>query len=410
MLSVSCTSCHTRFDDDGTYYALCPACGGVLDVDVTAERLRAVDPAVLRTAAPEGIDHYRDLLPLGGPFPWPSLGEGNTPLVHAERLAEAFGIDDLWLKNEGQNPTGSFKDRPIAVAVAKAIECGARALVTSSSGNAGASLAAYAARAGVPAWVLVPERTPSQNVGQIALHGARVVKVRGDVGEVFNLGLEIARAFAWTNVSTTFLSPFPTEGNKTVAYELARQRAWTSPEWILVPVGAGPLPYGILKGFRELHELGMVASLPRMVAVQAEGCAPIVRAYQQRRPVEAWGAPQTVAKGIADPLRGYEHDGELVIDMVRRSGGTAIAVDDDEIMSAARLLARAEGVLAEPTGAVAVAGAKALQRRGLVRPGDHVVAVVTGSGLKHVEGLSADAADPPTIDPTLERFVAAVEA
>jgi threonine synthase len=409
-LGVRCTRCDADVKDDGTYLLSCPTCGGILDVVMTEERLRTVDDALLRSPAPAGIDHYGPLLPIRSTFPWASLGEGNTPLVSCPRLAASLGVERLWVKNEGQNPTGSFKDRPISVAIAKAMECGATGLITSSSGNAGAALAAYAARAGVPAWVIVPERTPNQNVRLIAAYGATILKARGDVAHVHRLCLAIGRAFGWTNVTTTFLSPFPTEGNKTVAYELALQRDWRVPDWILVPVGAGPLPYGIFKGYLELQRLGLIDTLPKMVAVQAAGCAPIVRAFDDGSPVRPWADPRTIAKGIADPLTGYEQDGDLLLTSIARSGGTAVAVDDAEILDAARLLARCEGVVAEPTGAVAVAAVRTLKRRGLVAGTDDIVAVVTGSGLKEVDALAADEAEPTTIEPTLDAFREAIGA
>lgn len=327
------------------------------------------------------------------------LGEGDTPLVAAER-PEAWGaVPGLRFKCETANPTGSFKDRPASVALSMARSWGVPGVVTASSGNAGASVAAYAARAGLPSVVLVPDDLPVGKASQIALYGPTLIAVRGHFSRAYDLALGWAERSGWYDVTSTLLSAFPTEGNKTVAYELWRQ-APRVPDWILVPVSSGPLLVGIAKGFAELRRAGLIDREPRLVAVQAAGCAPIAAAYDDGRDdVRAWGEPSTVASGIRDPLQGYADDGTRTLETARNTGGMALAVDDHAILDAADAMARHEGVAAEPTGAVAVAGALRMIADRRIAPDHEVVCLVTGHGLKDPAAYVGRTAEPYRIEP-----------
>ncbi len=387
----------------------CPSCGGILDAryDGSPEAWRAAFVAAVRDATP-GMWRWRATLPVprhGTPV---QLGEGDTPLIAAERPDAWGAVPGLRFKCETANPTGSFKDRPASVALSMARAWGVPGVVTASSGNAGASVAAYAARAGLPSVVLVPDDLPAGKASQIALYGPILIAVRGHFSRAYDLALDWAERSGWYDVTSTLLSAFPTECNKTVAYELWRQ-APRVPDWILIPVSSGPLLVGIAKGFAELRHAGLVDREPRLVAVQAAGCAPIAAAYDAGRDeVDAWGDPETVASGIRDPLQGYADDGTRTLEIARRSGGSALAVDDDAILDAAEAMARYEGVAAEPTGAVAVAGARRMIADGRIGREDTVVCLVTGHGLKDPAAYLDRSADPIPIDPEPAALTAAL--
>jgi threonine synthase len=393
----------------------CPACGGILDARYQGDAadLRAAFEAALRGRAALNAGpmwRWRAFLPIASDVSPVTLGEGGTPLLRAERPERWGGVSDFWFKAETANPTGSFKDRPGAVALTKARELGVPGVVTASSGNAGASVAAYAARAGLPAIVLVPDDLPPGKAAQIALHGPVLLSVRGHFSRAYDLALAWADRSGWYDVTSSFLSAFPTEGNKTVAYELWEELGRV-PDWVLVPVSTGPLLVGTLKGFDELRRAGLTDRVPRMVAVQASGCAPIARAFNAGDDeVLAWGEPRTVASGIRDPLQGYADDGTLTLRCVRSSGGAVIAVGDDAILDAAVALARHEGQAAEPTGAVALAGAIRMIHDGAIAPDDSVVCLVTGHCLKDVEAYATRLSPAVAIQPNVEALLEALAA
>jgi threonine synthase len=389
--SVFCTACGHRHPDEGCYLYGCPACGSILDVAYDLDALRPRWDSDTLARRPTGIGRWRELLPLARDEAIVSLGEGDTPLIDVPAAELGCPGVRLLLKLELCNPSGSFKDRAIAVAISKARAAGAGAAVISSTGNAGASLAAYSALLGLACYVLVPAATPPKALAQIAGYGARLIRVQGDISGPFRLAREAAARFGWANLATTYLSPYPTEGDKTAGFEIAMQLGWRCPDWILVPVGDGPLLYACYKAFVELRALGLVDRLPRMGAIQAAGCAPIYRAWQAGEDeVRAWGEPDTVAKGIADPLNGYPRDGTFTLRAVRASGGTVVAVGDDEILAARDSLMRRAGVMTEPTGAVPLAGLRRMLAHGQVSEGQVVALLITGHGLKQSAEMAVD--------------------
>jgi len=378
---MKCIKCGAEYPAQLLYR--CERCGGILDILYDFERIRdRIDFKVI-VARRDGMWNYRELLPIEDYSKIVSLGEGGTKLHRCSRLEDKFGIKQLYVKDETRNPTGSFKDRPISVAVTKAKEFGVNTVVTSSSGNAGASLSAYAAKAGITCFVFTPTNVALGPLSQMAVHGARIVTVKGSVSDSFKIAQVVAKKYGWMNVTSTFLCPYATEGDKTVGYEICEQLEWKVPQWILIPIGAGPLLFGSFKGFTELVKFDLIRDLPRMVGIQAEGCAPIVKAFKERTmEVRPWKNPKTIASGISDPLRGYTQDGNLTLKIIRKSKGVAIAVSDEDILDAVKLLAK-EGVFAEPTGAVSIAGLRKMIDDKIVDRHDLAVCVVTGHGLKN---------------------------
>jgi threonine synthase len=399
-----CTACQREYRLGRIYR--CESCNSPLDVQYDYGKISrgAFDPA--RGSRAEGMWTHRELLPVAPEY-IVSLGEGRTPLLRCSRLGDQLGLTSLWVKDETRQPTGSFKDRPLSVAVSKGKELGATTVVTASSGNAAAAMSAYAARAGLRAVVLVAADTPSGKLLQMCGSGARVVRVTGSVSNSIELAQAATKAFDWYNVTTTFANPYSVEGDKTVAYEIAAELGWRAPDWIVVPTGSGPLPAGIWKGFGEMHHFGLVAGLPKMVLAQAAGCAPIVEAFRcGGDAVRPWPSPRTVASGIKDPLVGYSEDGTYALKVVRRSGGAAVAVSDEEILRVTRLMAETEGLYAEPTAGTATACAADLRTRGTMGPDDEVVVVSTGHGLKQPFVGTEELEALPEIGPSLAALAA----
>jgi threonine synthase len=316
-------------------------------------------------------------------------------------------VEEAWCKCDHLNPSGSFKDRSAAIGVAWARERGYPGVICASSGNAAGAAATYAARAGLPAYVVVSSRAPKSKLSLATAHAAHVFTVVGDFSRAFAAAREAAVEVGLVNVTTTYVNCYAYEGNKSVAYELYEQME-VVPEWVVVPVGSGPLLYGVWKGFRELREFGLVDRIPRLLAVQPEGCAPIARAFAAgEEVVKPWSRVDTVVSGLDDPLQGYERDGTLTLMAVRESGGAALAVPDAEILRAGRLLAHEEGLFVEPAAAASIAGAAAAKRSGYIDGSEVVVCLLTGHGLKYQRG-SRDQAELETVGDEIE-LVRAIE-
>jgi threonine synthase len=377
----------------------CPDCGGILLVENDLSGWTGPDPTV------PGMERYRELLPLDTDSQLISLGEGGTPLISATRLSEDMHDIEVLLKNETVNPTGSFKDRALAVMTTRACDEGYGRVISSSSGNAGISSAAYAARAGVEATVVAPESTKQTKLAQLTVHGARVIRVRGSASDTYELAKAAAETGNWANLTTTFLSPLASAGFKTIGYELADQLDGHAPDWVIAPISAGPILVAVATAFREYRAAGRVDRVPRMVCAQAAGCAPIARAFEEgAENVTAWSdPPDTIATAIADPLRGYEDDGTLTLRVVRETEGVALTVTDDAIRKAIRRLAELEGVFAEPSGAVPLAALASLRDAGVIRAGSRVACLITGHGLKDPMAAHQDV-DAPLIEPDAEQL------
>ena len=345
-------------------------------------------------------EKYFELLPLLDRASVVSIGEGYTPFFRAKRLGNELGMSGLWLKDETGNPTGSFKDRPIVLGLAKALELGAETVATASSGNAANSLAAGSAKRGVRCVAFVPEKVPESKAYLLQHLGATVVRVAAgkdrSVDPTAWLLREACDRFGWHPVpSFGAFNPYQIEGAKTLAYEICEAG---DVDHVVVQVGGAGLLAGVYRGFRDYLELGFIDQMPMIHAVQSEGCAPFVKAFQEGRDVVAWDSPSTVAGGIAD---NYTWDWREGFEALRETGGSAVAVTDAEILDARRLLGKLEGVFAEPTGSASLAGVMALQREGMLGQGERVCALVTGSGYKDLGPMAGEYRAPPLISSSL---------
>ncbi len=363
--------------------------------DLEAVR-RVTSPDRLAVRAPT-MWRYRELLPVPEGVSPVTLGEGMTPLLPAPRLGPKLGLDDLWIKDESQLPTGSFKSRGLAMAVTMAKHFGLSRLAIPTAGNAGGALAAYAARAGLEAFVFMPRDTPVVNQMECVLAGARVYLVDGwitDCGAIVRNGKD---AVGWFDLST-LKEPYRLEGKKTMGLELAEQFDWTLPDVIVYPTGGGTGLIGMWKAFKELALLGWLKTerMPRMISVQSDGCAPIVQAFEaDRRFAEPWANPRTCASGLCVPAAVGDF---MILDAVRESSGCAVAVPEDRIAREMPRASAAEGIAFCPEAAACILAVEQLSRDGRIRPHERVVVFNTGSACKYIETVPLDL---PTIpDPT----------
>ncbi len=338
---------------------------------------------------------YRELMPLfDGEVPV-TLGEGWTPLIHTKRLGESLGMRRVYVKDESLNPTNSFKARGLSAAVTRAAHLGARTLSVPSAGNAANAVAAYGAAAGIEAKVFMPKDVKAPFIRECELYGADVTLVDGLITDAGRIAAERGRPLGWYDMST-LKEPYRIEGKKTMAYEVAEQLGWSLPDWIVYPTGGGTGMVGMWKAFEEMEHIGWLepGRRPRMVSVQAEHCAPIVRAFEQgAERSEMWKDARTVADGLRVPKAIGDF---LVLRAVRESGGTAVAVQDTDMVAGMRELGRREGISAAPEGGAALQAVKQLLRDGVVKPSDTVVIFNTGGALKYLRraGLVRDVAIP----------------
>ncbi len=378
---LECIECSARFKPTQIY--TCPKCGNLLQIGYKYQSLRRRFIASIRKSDPISVWRYKNLLPSSRRSAV-SLGEGGTPLSPSVRLKDQWGLYDVYFKNEGQNPTGSFKDRGMTVAITRAVELGARTVICASTGNTSASMAAYAVRAGMRAVVLIPAgKVAKGKLLQAVVHGARIQQVSGN----FDAALEKARKVAQNRklYLVNSLNPYRIEGQKTLALEIWEQLHHTVPNAIIVPVGNAGNISAIWKGFWELRKLRLTNRTPRMIGIQASGAAPIAAAYAKRQSrVIPWKHPQTSASAIRI---GAPASWKKALRAVKDSGGTMLTVSDNEISRAQRLLANQEGIFAEPASSASVAGLAKAAKLGLVKPRDRVVCIITGHGLKDQQAV-----------------------
>jgi len=398
VVGLSCRECARRYAAEALH--VCEFCFGPLEVVYDHDALRRTVTRERIAAGPPNMWRYADLLPVSTESPV-DLGSGFTPLILADRLAAELGLGEVWVKDDTRNPTGSFKDRVVAVALTKARELGFKVAACASTGNLANSVAAHAARAGMESFVFVPHDLEAVKLISTAVFGGHLVAVDGSYDDVNRLCAELASEFtAWAFVNVN-IRPYYAEGSKTLAFEVAEQLGWQIPDHVVVPIASGSQLTKIDKGFRELSELGLVDGdgEVRISGAQAQGCSPVATAFADGadyvRPVR----PATIAKSLAI---GNPADGWYALDAVRRSGGAIAAVTDEEIVEGIRLLARTEGIFAETAGGVTVATLAKLADAGIVRPDERVVVYVTGNGLKTVEALAGSVGPSTTIPPTLQ--------
>ena len=395
LTHLECTACNATYPAD-QLIKTCPACAKVLyaryDLDGAA---KAMTPEALANR-PWNLWRYAEILPLQDRANALTLGEGGTPLLPAPALGRLFGLDNLIVKDEGQNPTGSFKARGLGMAVSRAKELGATAVAIPSAGNAAAAMAAYAARAGMPAVVAMPEDTPDVMKAECVAYGARVLLVKGLINDCGAIIREGSARYGWFDVST-LKEPYRAEGKKTMGIELAEQLGWRVPDVIIYPTGGGTGIVGMWKAFAELEAMGLIGSKrPKMVVVQAEQCAPIVRAFQAgERHAPLWEDASTIAPGMRVPVAIGDY---LILDALRESGGTALTVTDDELLEGMRLAASHEGLFVAPESGAAVIAARILREQGFLGASDEVVIFSTGLGLMHTDLIPTG--DLPVLDPS----------
>ena len=383
---LECSRCQEDFPVD-QIQQVCKSDGGPLLVRYDLRRVRdAVTKEALRDR-PATLWRYRELLPHDDPAAEVSLGETNTPLLETPSLGKKIHIPGLRVKDEGLLPTGSFKARGAAVGVTRAVELGVKTLALPTAGNAGAAWAAYGARAGIRVVVVMPDTTPDVIIRETSAYGADVYLVEGSIADAGAVVKKVCAARGWYDAST-LREPYRIEGKKTMGFELAEQLGWRLPDVIVYPTGGGVGLIGMWKAFQELRDLGWLDEKPRFMVVQAEGCAPIVKAFVQGRPEsEPWPNPRTFAAGIRVPKALGDF---IVLQALRQSGGTAVAVSETEIAESMRSASEAEGMLVCPEGGAAIAGTAKLRRDGWIRDDQEVVIFNTGTGLKYAESLQGD--------------------
>ncbi len=378
LTHLECSLCNKKFEA-GRRWNLCD-CGGPLLVRYDLARLKTEWRKESLATALNSMWRYAPALPVRAQTSIISLGEGMTPLLHLRRT------NGFWLKDEGMNPTGSFKARGLSCAVSMCVELGIKAIAIPSAGNAASALAAYTAAAGIEAHIYMPADVPQANFIECKAYGAKVTLVDGLISDCGRIVGEKCKTEGWFDIST-LKEPYRIEGKKTMGYELAEQMGWSLPDAILYPAGGGVGMIGMWKAFAEMEALGWIGSKrPKMIAVQAEGCQPIVRAFEQGAEAsQFWEGASTVAAGLRVPKPLGDR---LTLAAVRESGGTAIAVSDRDLMDAGIRLASNDGVFAAPEGAACVAVAERLVRDGFLKTEDQVVIYNTGSGLKYLEAYS----------------------
>ena len=405
VTGLRCRECGRSFPAEALH--VCDFCFGPLEVAYDYDAIAASVTRQRIAEGPRSIWRYRDLLPVDDAAPV-DLGAGFTPLHRADRLAAELGLGELWIKDDTANPTGSFKDRVVSVALTKARQLGFKVAACASTGNLANSVAAHAARAGMTSVVLIPSDLEAAKVTMTAVYGGTVVAVNGNYDDVNRLCAELTSerpgwAFVNVNVRTYYA-----EGSKTLAFEIAEQLGWEAPDHVVVPIGSGSQLTKVAKGFAELGQVGLLDEVPavRVSGAQAAGCSPVATAFADGTDVIRPVRPTTIAKSLAI---GNPADGWYALDAIRRSGGSCAAVTDAEIIDAIGLLARTEGIFAETAGGVTIATLAKLAAEGVVRRDERVVAIVTGHGLKTVEALSGVVGPTATIDPSLDAFDRALE-
>jgi threonine synthase len=401
--SLRCKECKTTYALDAQY--VCERCFGPLEVTY-AERGDS-DPAALRRriqAGPHSLWRYGDFLPVATP-PKGALPAGWTPLLKADRLAAALGLRDVWIKNDAANPTHSFKDRVVSMAIARARELGFQTIACASTGNLANAVAAHAAAAGLESYVFIPADLEEQKVLATGVYGTNVVAVDGNYDDVNRLCTELSAEHDWAFVNIN-MRPYYAEGSKTLAFETVEQLGWQLPDRVVAPIASGSLFTKIARGFEEWLELGLVEGhLPTFNGAQAAGCSPVASAFEAGqdfcRPVK----PDTIAKSLAI---GNPADGPYALDLARTTSGSIDSVTDDEIREGIKLLARTTGIFTETAGGVTTAVLAKLARRGEIDPGERVVVYITGEGLKTLD-CARGTFETWNIEPTVAAFEAAAD-
>ncbi len=399
LKGLKCRCCDAQYEFAPRH--VCEFCFGPVEVEYDYDVIKQSISRESIKAGPYSIWRYQDLLPVEG-TPRVNLEAGFTPLVKADRLAKKLGIKNLYVKNDTANPTWSFKDRVVSVALSRAVEFGFDTAACASTGNLANSVAAHAAHAGMKCFVFIPADLEAGKVMNSLIYGPNVIKVRGNYDEVNRLCSEIAdRNSSWAFVNIN-VRPFYSEGSKTLAYEVAEQLGWQAPDHVVIPIASGSMLTKIHKGFNEFMKLGLIdQKTVRISGAQAEGCSPVAQAFEAGHDFVTPVKPNTIAKSLAI---GNPADGIFALDIMRETGGNAAMVNDDEIIEGIKLLAECEGIFTETAGGVTIAVLKKLAAQGKISPDETTVAYITGIGLKTQEALIGKTAEPYEIAPNLNSF------
>lgn len=396
-----CTICGREYDISEKIYT-CPACGdkGILDVQYDYDGLKKVmTSSYFDNNRDYSMWRYKDVMSVKENNLSETLRVGWTPLYRSNRLADKIGVKELFIKDEGLNPTASLKDRASAVAVVKAMEEGFNTISCSSTGNAASSLAGNAARLGLSTVIFVPERAPQGKLAQLLIYGAKVISVKGDYRETFELSKKAIEHWGWYNRNAA-INPHMVEGKKTVALEIAEQLKWQVTDWVAVSVGDGCTIAGAYKGFYDLFSVGLIDRIPRLLGVQAEGCCPFYTAFIEDKPLRPT-QENTIADSISvgvprNPIKG--------VNAVRRSEGIWITVSDEAILEAMKILGTYEGIFGEPAGVAGLAGVIKATHDGIIKGDESVSIIVTGNGLKDVKNALVAAGKPIVSEPNIEEL------
>ena len=400
--ALTCKECGHAYPLEAHY--VCEQCFGPLEVSYDYSDFDAGEAKRKIQAGPADIWRYADFLPLAE-RPRDPVQPGLTPLVRADRLAERLDLGEVWIKNDAANPTHSFKDRVVSVALAKARELGYETVACASTGNLANAVAAHAAAAGLESYVFVPADLEEQKLLATAVYGTRLVGVKGSYDDVNRLCTELAETRPWAFVNVN-LRPFYAEGSKTIAFEVVEQLGWQLPDRVVCPIASGSLFTKIARGLSEWIELGMVeGELPAFSGAQAAGCNPVAEAYAEGWDVCKPQRPSTIAKSLAI---GNPADGPYAVDLARRTGGSVEAVTDDEIRAGIRLLAETTGIFTETAGGVTTAVLAKLAQAGAIDPSERVVAVITGEGLKTLDAVR-EGFEITEIEPSVDSFESSCE-
>ena len=398
--ALKCKECQATYPLDARY--VCDACFGPLEVAYDFSELDAESTRRRIQAGPQDIWRYSDFLPFES-RPQTALAAGVTPLVRADRLAEKLGLGEVWVKNDAANPTHSFKDRVVTVALAKAQELGYQVVACASTGNLANAVAAHAAAAGLESYVFVPSDLEEQKILATGVYGTKLVAVNGNYDDVNRLCTELSGEHEWAFVNVN-MRPYYAEGSKTVGFEVAEQLGWELPDRVVVPVASGSLITKIARGFEEWLEVGLVqGELPKFNGAQAQGCSPVAQAWDAGRDFCAPVKPSTIAKSLAI---GNPADGPYTLDLAKRSGGAIDAVTDDEIRAGIKLLAETTGIFTETAGGVTTATLAKLAERGDIGADERVVLVITGEGLKTLDAVRGSF-ETIDVEPTVASFSSA---
>jgi threonine synthase len=391
-----CAACGAEHEaKDDTY--TCEKCGGVLEIVYDYQYIKnRLTREKLAARKDYSLWRYRDFLPVEEDARLSPLRVGWSPLYKADKLGEALGLKNLYIKDDGLNPTSSLKDRASAIAVVRALHGGKDTAACSSTGNAASSLAGNAAALGLKSFIFVPERAPAGKVTQLLIFGATVICVKGNYEDAFRLSAAAIEKYGWYNRNAA-INPYLSEGKKTVSLEIAEQMGFQAPDYVAVSVGDGCTIAGVWKGFKDLYAAGFIDKLPKLVSVQASGCCPVNRALETGSPIERM-EENTIADSIAV---GVPRNGDKALRAVRESGGLAVNVTDEEILSAMRLLGKTAGIFGEPAGVTGTAGLKKAMEQNLIPPDAAVVSIVTGNGLKDTASAQKAAGLGPAEGPLI---------